>query len=177
MTRPMKQLLAVGLLVMVLLLVAATPFAQFGQFGSVFVQHDLRVDGTSDLNGSLDVAGSLTVADNVAADNVTVATDLTVDDTFNIDDSAIAISGTQTITPTASVLLVSPSVASTITLATGSATAGDLLLVLNTVTTNTNIVDTGATAGGSSIDLGANDNALFIYLNSKWVEIASPDNS
>jgi len=103
--------------------------------------------------------------------------DITLDGTLNIDDTAITISGAQTVTPTASVLVVAPSVASTITLATGSASAGDFLLVLNTVATNTNIVDTGATAGGGAIDLGLNDNALFIFLNSKWVEIASPDNS
>lgn len=107
----------------------------------------------------------------------TIGGDLVVDDTFNIDDTVVAISGSQTVTPTYSMMTVAPTVASTITLATGSAEAGDLLLILNTVTTNTNIVDTGATVGGAGIDLGQNDLALFVFLNSVWVEIASPDNS
>lgn len=103
--------------------------------------------------------------------------DLAISGVTNLGNTLTTISGNQTITPSGSVLTVAPTVLSTITLATGSATAGDLLLVLNTVSTNTNIVDTGATAGGGSIDLGTNDPALFIFLNGKWVEIASPDNS
>jgi len=145
----------------------ATPVLQIDSRG---VPAQLRINSTPvfqvDGDGLSNSAGGFTFTGDVA-----------VDDTFNIDDTLTTISGTQTVTPTYSVMTVAPSVASTITLATGSASAGDFLLVLNTVATNTNIVDTGATAGGAAIDLGANDIALFIYLNSKWVEIASPDNS
>jgi hypothetical protein len=109
--------------------------------------------------------------------DLTVDRDVTVDDVFNIDDTSTTISGTQTITPSSTFLVVAPTVASTITLATGNASAGDWLIVVNTVTTNTNIVDTGATQGGGAIDLGLDDLAIFLFGNGKWIELASPDNS
>lgn len=131
-----------------------------GTYGTADGDNDLGVDGDIEANGNGDIGGNLIV-----------------DDVFNIDDTVTAISGSQTVTPSATVLTVAPTVASTITLATGSASAGDFLLILNTVATNTNIADTGATDGGGSIDLGQNDLALFIFLNSIWVEVTSPDNS
>jgi len=108
---------------------------------------------------------------------VSALNDLTVDDTLNIDDTDNALAGTQTITPTATFYEFAPATTLTLTIATGSATVGDFLILQNTVSTSTVIVDTGATVGGGNITLGANDLALFIFTNTKWVEIASPDNS
>jgi hypothetical protein len=108
---------------------------------------------------------------------VTVDPDLIVDDTLNIDETAYALTGTKTITPTATYYQLAPTAALTLTLSTASAGAGDLLILHSTVATNTIIVDTGATVGGGNITLSTNDLALFIYGNSKWIEIASPDNS
>ena len=102
---------------------------------------------------------------------------LSVDSALNLDDTDSVLAGTQTLTPTATYYQLSPATVLTLTLAIGSASDGDLLLLHNTVATNTVVVDTGATVGGGNITLAANDLVLFIYGNSKWVEIASPDNS
>ncbi len=104
-------------------------------------------------------------------------TDLTTSGIVNLADTDSAITGAQTITPTYSYLQVSPTALLTLTLSTGGATDGDLLIIHNLVTTNTNIVDTGATAGGGAIDLGQDDLAGFIFGDGVWVELLSPDNS
>ena len=104
--------------------------------------------------------------------------DLIVDDTFNIDETASVIVGTQTLTPTATYYQMSPATTLTVTLATGSASDGDLLILQSLVATDTVIVDTTCTVGGAAITLGsAGDMAVFIFGNSLWCEIASPDNS
>jgi hypothetical protein len=89
--------------------------------------------------------------------------------------TAYALTGAQTITPTATYYELAPAAVLTATLAGG--TAGDLLILANTVTTNTIIVDTGATAGGGNITLAENDIAGFIKVDDTWVELFSPDNS
>lgn len=104
--------------------------------------------------------------------------DLIVDDTLNIDDTDSTITATQTLTPTGTFYEFNPTATLTLTLATGSAEVGDLLILQNlNGSYSVVIVDTGATVGGSNVTLGQNDLALFFYTNSKWVEIASPDNS
>lgn len=107
--------------------------------------------------------------------SLTIATDLTVDDTLNIDDTDSLLTGAQTITPTYSFLQVSPTAVLTITL--GTTVDGDFLIVHNTVTTSTVIIDTGATQGGGNITLGQDDVAGFIFADGVWVELFSPDNS
>ncbi len=102
---------------------------------------------------------------------------LSVDSALNLDDTDSTLAGAQTLTPTATYYQMAPATVLTLTLATGSANDGDLLIIHNTVATNTTIVDTGATVGGGNITLAVNDLAMFIYGNSKWIEIASPDNS
>lgn len=163
------------------------------RFRSVQIDHDLNVDGATTLDeitsagaftissGDLTLTtGDLTItAGDIAATagSLTVGADVTVDDTLNIDDTDSVIVGTQTITPSASYYQMSPVTALTLTLATGEASEGDLLIVHSMVSTNTIIIDTGATVGGSNITLSTNDLAMFIFGNGKWVEIASPDNS
>lgn len=133
---------------------------------------DLTVTDDATISGDLTVSGAATVTGNA-----TVSTDLTVDDTFNIDDTAYALTGAQTLTPTASYYALAPAATLTVTLATGSATDGDILILYNTVTTSTIVVDTTATVGGGNITLGQNDLAVFLFANSVWAEVASPDNS
>ncbi len=143
-----------------------THFSGLNVFGPVDLDETLNVDGASTFVGAVGFTGAIT------ADN-----DLTVDDTFNLDDTDSALTGSQTITPTTTFYEFAPLTTLTITLATGEATVGDLLILQNTVSTSTVIIDTTATQGGGNITLGANDLALFIFSNSVWVEIASPDNS
>lgn len=126
----------------------------------------------------VDNSGNTTVAGTLGATgNGTFSADLTIDDTFNLDDTVATVSGTTTITPTYSFMTVAPTVVSTLTLSAASCSDGDILIVFSTVTTQTEIVDTGATAGGGAIDLGANDLAGFICVSTTWVELFSPDNS
>lgn len=86
--------------------------------------------------------------------------------------------GAQTITPTNNSLYnLNPAAVLTVTLSTGAAQTGDIVIFANNVTTNTIIADTGATQGGGNITLGENDNAGFLFLGDAWIEIFSPDNS
>ncbi len=96
---------------------------------------------------------------------------------LNFSPASYALTGAQTLTPTVSYYQVSPTALLTLTLSTGGATDGDLLLIHNLVATNTNIVDTGATAGGGALDLAQDDLAGFIFGDGVWVELFSPDNS
>lgn len=108
---------------------------------------------------------------------VTHFTSLNVAETMSYAPLGSTLVSTQTLTPAATFYEFAPATVLTLTLATGSATVGDLLILQNTVSTNTVILDTGATGGGSNITLGLNDLALFIFTNTKWVEIVSIDNS
>jgi len=130
------------------------------------VAGDLEVDGASDLDGTLNVAGAVTLQD-----------DLIVDDTFNVDDTAYALTGTQTLTPTASTYVISSASAVTITLATSSASAGDFLWLVDNTAQAVVIVDTTATAGGSDRTLGIHDVIGFIFDGTIWVEAFYSDNS
>ncbi len=141
------------------------------------VFNSIRVDHDADINGDLDVDGTTSLDVTGIDGAVTANSGVTVAGVLAVDDTDNALTGAQTITPTYSYLQVAPIAVLTITLATGSAVDGDLLVIQNTVATNTNIIDTGATAGGGAIDLGLNDLAVFIFGNTKWIEIASPDNS
>lgn len=153
-------------------------------------QSGISADGGLDLNGqilTLDADADTTIkadtndqidfeAGGSDVANIT-ALGLSISNVLNLADTDSVVVGAQTITPTYSYLQVSPPTLLTITLATGSAAEGDILIVQNMVATNTNIVDTGATVGGGAIDLGANDLAGFIFGNGAWVEMFSPDNS
>lgn len=140
--------------------------------GAVDIDSTLNVDGASTLVGAVAVTGASTLTGDVDAQG-----DLTVDDTFNIDDTDSALVGAQTLTATVTFYEFAPATVLTVTLATGNAEVGDLLILSNTVTTQTQIVDTGATVGGSVINLGLNDTAIFIYSNSKWVMLSTANNS
>ncbi len=110
-----------------------------------------------------------------SAGGVTQTGDTTLSGLINLSPAAYTLTGAQTLTPTVSYYELAPAAVLTLTLGTGS--AGDWLIIANTVTTSTVIVDTGATAGGGNITLGENDIAEFINIDGTWAEIASPDNS
>lgn len=89
--------------------------------------------------------------------------------------NSLTSTGAVTLTVAAEYYEVAPSAVLTLTLTGGS--AGDDLIIANTVTTSTVIVDTGATVGGGNITLGENDLAVFKNVDGTWAEVASPDNS
>ena len=109
--------------------------------------------------------------------NVLMDTDLAVDDTFKIDDTIYILTGTQTLTPTASYYIVQSGSAVTITLATGDAESGDFLYVVDKTAQAVVFVDTSATAGGGNRTLGNHDAIGFLFDGSLWVEAFYSDNS
>lgn len=97
---------------------------------------------------------------------------------LGIADTDYAETGAQTLTPSNSYYQLNPSATLTLTLGTGDAEDGDILILHNVNASNSVVVvDTTATQGGANVTVGTDDLALFIFGNSKWVEIASPDNS
>lgn len=109
--------------------------------------------------------------------NVLMDTDLAIDDTFKIDDTIYLLTGTQTLTPTASYYIVQSASAVTITLATGGAESGDFLYVVDKTAQAVVFVDTGATAGGGNRTLGNHDAVGFLFDGSIWIEAFYSDNS
>ena len=148
-------------------------------------QIDIEVSGADDFQFTANTLSALSgstievnnISEETASSGVTVDDDFVVDDTFNIDDTDSTITGTQTITPTATFYELNPASTLTVTVATASAAVGDFLVLQNISAQSVIVVDTGATVGGGNVTLGQNDLVMFIYSNSKWIEIASPDNS
>ena len=104
--------------------------------------------------------------------------DVTLEGTLNIGDNAYTSVGAQTLDPVNSVYLLSPVTVLTLTLATTTSVAGDFVLLMSQVATDTTIVDTGATVGGGTRTLGSDgDNILLMYDGAKWVEVSFADNS
>jgi cytoskeletal protein CcmA (bactofilin family) len=137
-------------------------------------------DSTFDVDGNVSSGtGAFTVSDTInVTGNATLDADLIVDDTFNIDDTTYSSVGAQTLDPTASMYLLSPATTLTLTLATTTSVAGDIVWFVSTVATDTVIVDTTATAGGGNRTLGtAGDVIGFIYNGSVWSEAFFSDNS
>lgn len=95
----------------------------------------------------------------------------------NYAPATLTVTGTQTLTPTISMYLLAPSSVATITLATGNAVAGDMLILVGTVATNTVIVDTGATGTGAARTVGNTDVWTGYFNGSVWVEESFADNS
>jgi hypothetical protein len=156
----------------------AYPVQLATNFDDVTLDDDLTVGDDASIAGDLAVTGNTTMAGTLALTGAaTLSGDATIDDTISIDENAYALTGAQTITPTATYYQLAPVSVLTLTLSTASAADGDLIILHSTVSTATTIVDTGATVGGSVITLGENDLAVLIYGNSKWIEVASPDNS
>ncbi|HOU13471.1 MAG TPA: hypothetical protein PKZ84_10160 [Anaerolineae bacterium] len=94
---------------------------------------------------------------------------------FRLTGEVYTLTGARTLTVTTSSYVVSATAVTTLTLAGGA--PGDMVFLTNITTNNVVIVDTGATAGGSSRTLGKDDVIGFIYNGGKWLESFYSDNS
>jgi hypothetical protein len=95
----------------------------------------------------------------------------------NYAPATLSTGGAQTLTPTLSMYLLAPASVATVTLATGNAVAGDILILVGTVTTSTVIVDTGATGTGAARTVGNTDVWTGYFNGAVWVEESFLDNS
>lgn len=103
---------------------------------------------------------------------------LVVDDGGDIDiggnleftPGAFSLTGAQTLTPTATFYQVSSASLLTLTIATGAAEGGDVVLLQNTSAVTHTIADTGATVGGSTRSFSPDDLIGFIFDGSNWIE-------
>lgn len=141
-------------------------------FDSLTLSNDLVVGDDASIAGETTLAGATT-----QTGNLTASADLIVDDVFNTDENAYALTGAQTLNPTATYYQMAPTATLTLTLGTTGVAAGDYLIVNNTVVTSTVIVDTGATLGDGDIVLGLDDIAGFVYDGTAWVETTAPSNN
>lgn len=96
--------------------------------------------------------------------------------TLRVQPATYITAGTQTLTPLHSMYFLAPTDTATITLSTASAQAGDILILVGTVATNTVISDTGATATGSSRTVGNTDVLDLFFNGSVWAERSFSDN-
>lgn len=99
-----------------------------------------------------------------------------VDGIWGLAPNTLTSSGSQTLTPTVSLYLVAPTSTLTLTLASGEAKPGDVLVIGSTTTTST-IVLTTNTALAASRTISKNDVLEFRYFNSQWVESNYKDNT
>jgi len=83
------------------------------------------------------------------------------------------LSGTQTITPERSLLIVEPPQALTVTL--GEGIEGDQLIIVSDVTTATVVSSTNTTLAANAT-LGENDVLKFTYIGDQWVDEYTQDN-
>ncbi len=97
---------------------------------------------------------------------------------WGLEPVASTLAGTQTLTPTASFYLMSPATTLTLTLATGNAVAGDTIIIMSQVATDTVIIDTTCTVGGGNITLGTDGDVWGgRFDGSKWCQEFAADNS
>lgn len=96
---------------------------------------------------------------------------------LNLDPITATDTGAHNLTPVGSLYLYNPSAIGTVTLQTGSASSGDIVILVNISSNAVTIADTGATPGGSTVVLGENDVAAFVYTGSLWACIFNSDNS
>jgi len=86
------------ILILAAWVIAASPGAQFGQFGSVFVQHDLRVDGASDFNSAVEIDGVAKIGDVAGGNYTQIGSDGTltlVGEATVFDDIRVPVSSTR----------------------------------------------------------------------------------
>lgn len=96
---------------------------------------------------------------------------------WGLSPETIALTGTQTFTPTNSRYLLAPATTLTMTLATGGAVNGDVAIFVNTVATDTIFVDTGAMPGGAkTLDEDA-DRISFEFDGAEWLMADFTDQS
>lgn len=94
----------------------------------------------------------------------------------NWSPETVAVTGTQTITPARSLLLLNNAAALTLTLAGGGALPGDQLVVISEVVTAT-VVQTNNTSLAAAQTISQNDALTFVYANGQWVLVDDTDNA
>jgi len=94
----------------------------------------------------------------------------------NYGPESIVVSGTQTLTPTRSLMVLNNPTTLTATLAVGGAIEGDQLIVISEVVTATLILATN-TSLAATLTLTQNDSTHFVLANSQWVQISVKDNA
>lgn len=121
------------------------------------------------------LAFSFLIGQSIAAPDVrTVQADV-----VNWKPVTLAASGAMTVTPNlsqTSVFLLSPTSTMTLTLSTTGALPGDMVLLVGSVATTTNLVDTGATGTGAARDIADTDVWFGVFNGSKWSEVSFVNN-
>lgn len=143
-----------------------------GRFGTATPNHMIWNEGTG--NVSFEVRNNEgTPVHQIQADGDVIVTGREA----SSPGTTITSTGELMITPTNRTYLVAPLDLLTVTLAITDAIGGQSVLIVNTVTTNTVIADTGATVGGGDLTLGQYDNATFTYVGGVWVQTGNVDNN
>jgi len=139
----------------------------------------LQCDGASTLGGAVTINDNATVTGTLGVDGIVTANaDLIVDDVLNIDDTTYALTGTQTLNPTASFYKLTHGSILTLTLGTVGVNAGDMLILYNSTANNANIADTNVrTTTGSALNLGQYDVVAFVFDGTAWIELWLATNS
>ena len=126
-------------------------------------------------------AGNLTLTNGNAtltAGNLTLSNgDLIVADDLRITAQTV-ISPTDggVITPTGTYQPLSSAGTVTPTIATGAATAGDTLMLVNTTATTINIADSGTAKLSAAAALGQYDTLTLLFDGTNWLELDRSDN-
>jgi hypothetical protein len=121
----------------------------------------LQCDGAATIGGAASVAGAATFTGNIDANG-----DLALAGLLRPECATSALTGTQTLTPTASCYLLSGT--STLTLTLGTVTTGTLTTLVRTG--NADLVLPSAIKTSDS-DLNQYDGTVLVYDGSEWVQI------
>jgi hypothetical protein len=98
-----------------------------------------------------------------------------VDGVWGLAPTSFTATGSQTLTPTTSFVLMAQTQTLTLTLATGDAKPGDSLVLSSSVATDT-IVNTTGTTLTATKTITTGDVIEFIFLNNKWALKVLTDN-
>lgn len=117
--------------------------------------------------GLLTLAGGLTSSDgdNVVADDLRITA-----------QTSITVTNGNPFTPTGTYQPITAAAEVTPTIATGGATAGDLLIVVNTSAQTINLADSGNQALSAAAALGQSDTLVLLFDGTNWVELDRSDN-
>lgn len=141
--------------------------------------------GVGQFNGALTTDGALTAASAAigggygatgcsisAAGALQCNGGAVVDGVISLNETAYALTGAQNLAPAASFYELAPAATLTLTLQTGSAAVGDILILANTVATSTIIADSNIrTSTGGALTLGQYDVIAFVFAGGAWYEL------
>lgn len=133
--------------------------------GVVSAADALYVSGEASVGGELTTLGDVTMAQGLGLSGV-----------LNMGDVTYELTGTQTLTPTASYYVISPTAAVTVTLGDGS--GGDWLVLTNITSNDAVIADSNVrTATGGAITLGQYDVCTLLFTGVEWFLVSLSANS